>query len=78
MHESDFMRRYRSALFTRIVPAMKDIGLWGEKIRAAYAQMGILGFADADLGELGRGDERVAEEFDARRAEVERVAKSVA
>jgi hypothetical protein len=22
---------------------MKDIGLWGEKIRAAYAQMGILG-----------------------------------
>src|SRR5262245_47939958 len=28
MHESDFMRTYRTALFTRIVPAMKDIGLW--------------------------------------------------
>ncbi len=68
MHESDFMRRYRTALFTRIVPAMKDIGLWGDKIRAAYANMGILGFADADLGELGRSDERVADEFDARRA----------
>ena len=74
MHESDFMRRYRTALFTRIVPAMKDIGLWGEKIRAAYGTMGILGFADADLADLGRRDERVAEEFDARRAEIERVA----
>src|SRR5579862_3175101 len=67
MHESDFMRRYRTALFTRIVPAMKDIGLWGDKIRAAYADMGILGFASADLAELGRSDERVADEFDARR-----------
>jgi hypothetical protein len=74
MHESDFMRRYRTALFTRIVPAMRDIGLWGGKIRAAYATMGILGFADADLAELGRRDERVAEDFDARRAEIERVA----
>jgi P-aminobenzoate N-oxygenase AurF len=78
MHESDFMRRYRTALFTRIVPAMKDIGLWGAKIRAAYADMGILGFADADLGELGRSDERVADEFEARRAAVDHVARSVA
>jgi len=78
MHESDFMRRYRTALFTRIVPAMKDIGLWGDKIRAAYADMGILGFADADLAELGRSDERVADEFEARRAAVADVARSVA
>src|SRR5262245_25066635 len=78
MQESDFMRRYRTALFTRIVPAMKDIGLWGDKIRAAYADMGILGFADADLAALGQSDERVAEEFDARRAVVEDVARGVA
>src|SRR4030095_15707470 len=54
MNESGFMRRYRTALFTRIVPAMKDIGLWGDKIRRAYSQMGILGFADADLQQLAR------------------------
>jgi len=78
MLESDFMRRYRSALFTRIVPAMKDIGLWGKKIRTAYANMGILGFADVDLSEIADRDERVAEDFDARRAEVERVARTVA
>ena len=77
MLESDFMKYYRTLLFSRIVPAMKDIGLWGEKIRTAYAQMGILGFAETDLGEIARHDERVAEDFDARRAEVERVAKSV-
>jgi hypothetical protein len=78
MLESGFMRMYRTALFTRIVPAMKDIGLWGEKIRAAYGKMGILGFADVDLAEIGRSDERVAEEFDARRGEIERVARTVA
>jgi hypothetical protein len=46
-------------------------------IRTAYAQMGILGFAETNLGEVSRNDERVAEEFDARRAEIERVASSV-
>jgi hypothetical protein len=76
MLESGFMRQYRTALFTRIVPAMKDIGLWGDKIRAAYAQMGILGFADVDLGEISTRDEQVADEFEARLAAVEQVAKS--
>jgi len=78
MLESGFMRDYRTALFTRIVPAMKDIGLWGEKIRAAYGKMGILGYADVDLHEIARRDEQVAADFDARRAEIERVAKGAA
>src|SRR5258705_68091 len=78
MKDSDFMRRYRSELFTRIVPAMKDIGLWGEKIRHAYSQMGILGFADTDLHALADHDEKVAEDFDARKAELASVARSVA
>ncbi len=76
MQQSEFMKQYRTALFTRIVPVMKDIGLWGEKIRSAYAQMGILEFARTNLGELAQHDEHVAEDFDARRAEVERVANS--
>src|SRR5262245_9350755 len=78
MNESGFMRRYRSALFTRIVPVMKDIGLWGDKIRHAYSQMGILGFADTDLHALTANDEKIAEDFDARKAEVASVARSVA
>jgi hypothetical protein len=64
---SDELRNFRSRLFTRIVPTIKDIGLWGPKIRRAYANMGILGFADIDAEALSSEDERVAQEFDARR-----------
>jgi 1,2-phenylacetyl-CoA epoxidase catalytic subunit len=68
VERSESMREFRSRLFTRIVPTVKDIGLWGPRIRRAYAKMGILGFADADVEALTKEDERVAEEFDARRA----------
>src|SRR2546426_241574 len=64
---SQFMRQFRSLLFSRIVPTIKDIGLWGPKIRRAYSNMGIIGFADVDTEQMTREDERVAEEFDARR-----------
>ena len=55
---------WRETLFTRIVPNIKTIGLWGPRIQKAYAEMGILGFADVDAEALQADDERVAEEFD--------------
>jgi hypothetical protein len=61
---SSWMNEFRSYLFTRIVPNIKAIGLWGPRIKDAYAKMGILGFADVDAEALQRDDERVAEEFD--------------
>jgi len=64
---SEMMRAFRSRLFSRIVPTIKDIGLWGPKIRRAYSDMGIIGFADVDSEALLANDQRVAEEFDARR-----------
>jgi P-aminobenzoate N-oxygenase AurF len=64
--ESVELRAFRSRLFTRIVPTIKDIGLWGPKVRRAYANMGILGFAEVDTEELSRQDEKIAEEFDTR------------
>jgi hypothetical protein len=73
---SDFLRLYRTMLFTRIVPTIKDIGLWGPRVRKAYADMGILGFADGDLDGFAQHDEDVALEHDRRRQEVERVAAS--
>jgi hypothetical protein len=51
---------------------MKDIGLWGDKIRRAYANMGIIGFADIDAAALSAEDERVAEEMDRLRGEAAR------
>jgi hypothetical protein len=64
MLESGFMQNYRSALFTRIVPTIRDIGLWGPKIRGAYEKMNILGFADVDIEAISAKDEQVAEQFD--------------
>ena len=64
--QSGFMKRYRSALFTRIVPVIRDIGLWGPKIRKAYGDMGILDYAKTDIDALASQDEAVAASFDAR------------
>jgi P-aminobenzoate N-oxygenase AurF len=70
---SEMMKIYRTSLFTRIVPTMKEIGLWGPRIQKAYADMGVLGFADTDVEALSAHDEAVGESFD-RQREIERVA----
>jgi hypothetical protein len=72
--QSETLKLYRTSLFTRIVPTIKEIGLWGPRIRKAYADMGILGFADGDLDALANRDEEIALEMDRRRADVESVA----
>jgi len=61
------MAQFRRRLFTRIVPTVKDIGLWGVRVRKAYEDMGVLEFADVDTAALLENDNRVAEEFDAKR-----------
>jgi hypothetical protein len=42
---SPTLRQYRRRLFMRIVPALKDIGLFGPPVRDALEKMGVLGFA---------------------------------
>jgi len=61
---SDGQVRFRKRLFSRIVPIVKDIGLWGERVRKAYADMGVLHYADRDPQEMLDHDAQVAEEFD--------------
>jgi len=65
VEESEIMREFRKRLFSRIVPTIKDIGLWGTKIRRAYAHMGVMDFAQVDSEALSREDEEVAARFDA-------------
>lgn len=62
--ESGYQQMFRTMLFSRIVPIVRDIGLWSDKIQAAYGEMGVLGFADVDYGELMKNDNDRAEEFD--------------
>jgi hypothetical protein len=72
---SEFMQLFRNQLFTRIVPIVKDIGLWGPKVQQAYLDMGVLDMGDADLDALMKHDEDLAEEIDREKreaAEVER------
>jgi hypothetical protein len=62
---SENMRLFRKRLFSRIVPTVKDIGLWGPGVQKAFADMGAIEFADVDSDALLEQDNRVAEEFDA-------------
>ncbi|MBV9015577.1 MAG: long-chain fatty aldehyde decarbonylase, partial [Alphaproteobacteria bacterium] len=66
LDHSETMQLFRSRLFTRIVPTVKDIGLWGPKVQEAFAAMGAIEFAKIDAAALLENDSRVAEEFDAK------------
>jgi hypothetical protein len=61
---SESMKMFRSALFSPIVPTMKEIGPWGPRIRKAYEDMGIIGFSQVATEVLAKNDEKVAEAFD--------------
>ena len=64
--ESEPMKIFRSRIFSRIVPTVRDIGLWGKGVQEAFAAMGAIEFADVDAAALLDNDARVADEFDAR------------
>ncbi|MBA3302550.1 MAG: ferritin-like domain-containing protein [Actinomycetota bacterium] len=68
VEHSDLQRTFRSYLFTRIVPIIKDIGLWGPKIQTAFTDMGVIGFADTDLDGEMANDEAAARQLDAEQA----------
>jgi hypothetical protein len=65
VEESDYMRMFQSLLFTRIVPCVKDIGLWSEHVQKAYDDMGVLEMSKADLEVLMKHDEEIADQIDA-------------
>ncbi len=71
--ESGYRKMYQTHLFTRIVPIVKQIGLWGPKVRAAYEDMGVLQYADTDIDALFKSDEDRAKELDERQAHVQSV-----
>lgn len=68
MRTSAFMQQFQKRLFSRIVPTLKDVGVWGSRTQKAFAEMNVLEFADVDAEALGRADEATASEFDRLRA----------
>lgn len=73
LYESGFMDIFRNSLFSRIVPIVRDIGLWGETVRDGYEKMGVIAFAETDVDALQAEDDRIAQTYDRRRAEIARV-----
>ena len=68
IRESGFQRAWGAALFSRIVPAIRAIGLWSTEVRDAYGKMGLLSFAGLELDDLRADDERRAAALDRSRA----------
>jgi hypothetical protein len=73
---SPVQQAFRSLLFSRIVPCVKDIGLWGPKVQHAYADLGVLDAAAVDLDSVMRDDEEIAERMDEERYAAELAARS--
>lgn len=67
---SPLMIQFRSHLFSRIVPIVKDIGLWGDKVQKAFSDMGVLEMGGFDIEALMKADEDQAEDLDKAHAEM--------
>jgi hypothetical protein len=67
LDESEYLRLFRQLLFSRLVPCVKDIGLWSERLQEAYADMGVLEMGGQNLETLMRQDETIAERLDEER-----------
>jgi len=75
VENSAYMRTFQGLLFSRIVPCVKDIGLWSDRIRATFEEMGVLEASKADLDALMRQDEEIADKLDAERFAAEEAAR---
>lgn len=64
------MAQFRAHLFSRIVPIVKDIGLWGDKVQKAFRDMGVLDMGSFDIETLMKADEDQAEALDKAHAEM--------
>ncbi|MGV1005481.1 MAG: ferritin-like domain-containing protein [Candidatus Nanopelagicales bacterium] len=67
---SPLMIQFRSHLFSRIVPIVKDIGLWGDKIQGAFRDMGVLDMAGFNIDAMMKIDEDQAEDLEKAHAEM--------
>lgn len=67
---SPVMIQFRSHLFSRIVPIVKDIGLWGPKVQKAFVDMGVQDMAASDIDALMKADEDQADALDKAQSEM--------
>ncbi|HEX9375296.1 MAG TPA: ferritin-like domain-containing protein [Actinomycetota bacterium] len=64
VESSQMLGEFRKMLFSRIVPTVKDLGLFGPKVQAAFVDMGVIDFAETNPDDLSAADEQIAEEME--------------
>jgi para-aminobenzoate N-oxygenase AurF len=64
LDESEIMGVYRQQLFARVVPTVKRIGLWSDKIQQAFIDLGVIAYAELEPDEMSANDERIADELE--------------
>ena len=69
IHGSEGQMRFRKRLFSRIVPTVRDIGLWSDKVQAAFTDLGAIEYGKRDAVQMLEEDAAVAAEFDRLMAE---------
>jgi hypothetical protein len=73
---SEVSRMFEKLLFSRIVPCVKDIGLWGPRLQQAYVDLGVFDHGDSSLDQLMAQDEELADHLDAERFAAEEAARA--
>jgi P-aminobenzoate N-oxygenase AurF len=75
IEESPYYNVFRSLLFSRLVPCVRDIGLWSEKVQQTFEDMDVLDAVEIDLDSLMQVDEAIAERIDRKRFAAEEAAR---
>ncbi len=57
-------RLFERTLFVRLVPTVRDIGLWSPRVQAAFEALGVAKYAALDTTALSEADARSAREHD--------------
>jgi hypothetical protein len=65
VERAQVMSLFRMNLFSRVVPTVKRIGLWGDNVQRAFEDMGVIAFESMEPADLFVNDERVANELEA-------------
>ena len=64
VEQAQVMSMYRMNLFSRVVPTVKRIGVWGDKVQRAFQDMGVIAFESMEPADLFVNDERIADDLE--------------
>ncbi|HEX2267569.1 MAG TPA: aminobenzoate oxygenase, partial [Actinomycetota bacterium] len=70
VRKSEMMQSFRKMLFSRIVPTVKDLGLFGPKVQKAFQDMGVIEFVNVNPDDLSAADEEIARDLDRRKGKL--------